>query len=436
MEDVQEAVVVPKETEASDTYLCAFIVARKELKVTELREFLSRELPDYMIPTSFMQLDSMPFTQSGKLDRGALFKLDKEPLPLNMTYEKPRNDMEKIVADIWKEVLGSDRIGINDNIFDLGGNSFDIVTINNKLSGLLEREIPIVKLFEHTTIDALARYLSGQEDDENLIEEQLSTALIQKEQEKGEIGREIAVIGMAGRFPGARNIDEFWENLKNGVESISFFSDDELKEVGIEEDLLNNSAFVKAKGVLADLEFFDASFFNFAPREAEVMDPQLRVFHECVWEALEHAGYNPYNDNGLIGLYAGNIPNHHWLARAFLNRENNSLGEFETALLAQSFASRLAYRFNLTGPCLSIRTACSTSLVAIHLACRGLLNRECDIALGGGASIFLPKISGYLYTEGMLLSVDGHVRAFDARAKGTVFGDGVGCVVLKRLDDA
>ncbi|UCH92161.1 MAG: amino acid adenylation domain-containing protein [Candidatus Aminicenantes bacterium] len=432
--DVQEAAVVPKETGSQDIYLCAFITAGKKMKAAELREFLSRELPDYMIPTSFVQLESMPYTRSGKVDRKALGKLDKEPLQFNVTYEAPQTDMQAIIADTWKEVLGLERVGIYDNLFDLGGNSFDIVKINNKLTELLNRNIPIVKLFEHTTIDALANYLNQQGDNEGPVEEKCD--LMQTRQKREGSKEEIAVIGMAGRFPGASSINEFWENLKNGVESISFFSDEELMALGIGEDLLNHPAYVKAKGALANIESFDASFFNFTSREAEVMDPQSRIFFECVWEGLESAGYNPYDYNGLIGLYAGNIPNFYGMEKTLLNRENNLLEQFEAGLLNQSFCSRLAYKLNLTGPCVSMRTACSTSLVTIHMACQGLLARECHMALAGGVSVSLPKKSGYLYQEGMLLSADGHIRAFDRRAKGTIFGDGGGCVVLKRLADA
>jgi amino acid adenylation domain-containing protein len=434
IEAIREAAVVPRETGNADTSLCAFIVAGKKMKVSELRKLLSRELPDYMIPTSFVQLESMPFTQSGKLDKKALMNLEKEPLKLDVTYTPPQTGMEKIVADTWQEVLGLEAVGIHDNFFDLGGNSFDIVKINNTLGQLLKRNIPIVKLFEHPTISTLANYLSQREDKEYPVEKRHE--LIQRCQGSEGSQTGVAVIGMSGRFPGAGSIDEFWENLKNGVESISFFSDEELTTLGIAKNLLNHPTYVKAKGVLEDIEFFDASFFNFTPRDAELMDPQSRIFFECVWEALEYAGYNPYEYNGLIGLYAGNIPSLYGVEKIFLNHENNSLEQFDAALLNQSFSTRIAYKFNLKGPCVSIQTACSTSLVAIHMACRGLLGKECHIALAGGVSISLPQKSGYLYQEGMILSADGHVRTFDARAKGTVFGDGVGCVVLKRLDDA
>ncbi|UCH96422.1 MAG: amino acid adenylation domain-containing protein, partial [Candidatus Aminicenantes bacterium] len=434
MENVREAAVVPRKTVSTDTYLCAFIVAAKELNVTELREFLSGELPDYMIPTSFVQLEQMPLTQSGKIDRKALAELDKEPLKLNETFTAPKTGIEKITADTWKEVLNLEEVGINDNFFDLGGNSFDIIKVNNKLNQRLERSIPIVKLFEYPTIGKLSRYLSGRESTRGLQNEQ--SPLIPPAPKPGQTGLEIAVIGMAGRFPGARNIDEFWENIKNGTESISYFSDEELEEVGVDPDRLKNPDYVKAKGLLEDIEYFDASFFNITPKEAELMDPQLRFFLECTWEALEHAGYDSSQYDGLIGLYAGNVPNHHWIARTYLHRSNSLLGPFETGLLVNHFSTRVSYNLNLRGPVVSVQTACSTSLVAIHMACRGLVGDECYMAAAGGVSISLPKKSGYYYREGLIFSSNGHVRAFDTSAKGTVFGDGVGCIVLKRLEHA
>ena len=437
MADIRKAAVIAKETESMTTYLCAYVTAVRELEVKELREFLSTELPDYMIPSTFVQLESMPLTQSYKIDRKALAGLDEEPLKLTVTFVEAQTPMEKIVARIWEEVLNLDEVGIHDNLFDVGGNSFDLIKINSILKKRHGVNIPIVKLFEFPTVEALAAYITRLEKRKNgsLIEKRIisSTSSVRK---INAAPSQIAIIGIAGRFPGAKNIHQFWENLKNGIESISFFSDKELRECGIEESLLSNPNYVKAKGVLEDSEYFDASFFNYTPREARLMDPQLRVFHECAWEALEHAGYNPHDSDCLIGLYAGNAPNHYWAALTFLDCSNDSTDQFEAGLLTNHFSTRVSYKLNLSGPAVTVQTACSTSLVALHLACQGLFNRECDMALAGGVSISLPQKTGYLYQEKMILSPDGHVRAFDARAGGTVFSDGAGVVVLKRLDDA
>jgi acyl transferase domain-containing protein len=251
-----------------------------------------------------------------------------------------------------------------------------------------------------------------------------------------ETGLEIAVIGMSARFPGAKTIEQFWENLKNNVESIHFFSPQELEEAGVNQELLKNPNFVKAWGVLEDIEYFDADFFNYTPKEAEIMDPQLRIFLECAWHALEDAGYNPDTYKGLIGLYAGNAPNAPWLVQNYVSGKINPGGEFAATLLNEHFSTQVSYHLNLKGPGIMIRTACSTSLVAIHMACVGLLGSDCDMALAGGVTVSVPQKTGYLYQQGMIYSSDGHCRTFDAQASGSVFGNGVGVVVLKRLADA
>lgn len=251
-------------------------------------------------------------------------------------------------------------------------------------------------------------------------------------------GFEIAIIGMAARFPGARNIDEFWENLKGGVESITFFSDEELEARGVAPEVISNDEYVKAAGILEDIEYFDSYFFEYSPVEAEIMDPQIRFFHQCAWEALDHAGYDTESYRGPIGLYAGSAPNFNWEALARLSGRTVAMGRFAASQSTQNdyMCLKVSYKLNLKGPVFSLYTTCSTSLVAVHLACQGLLGGDCDMALAGGVTITFPQDSGYLYQEGMIWSPDGHCRAFDARARGTIGGNGVGIVVLKRLEDA
>ncbi|WP_434177916.1 beta-ketoacyl synthase N-terminal-like domain-containing protein [Bacillus stercoris] len=251
-----------------------------------------------------------------------------------------------------------------------------------------------------------------------------------------ETGLEIAVVGMAGKFPGAANIDEYWSNISKGIESVTQFSDEELKEAGVDETLLGQEAYVKAKPIIDDVSDFDAAFFGYSPREAALMDPQIRLMHECTWEALEHAGCDAERFNGLIGLYAGASSNLSWMGRHMSSLHKNEDAFQIMHLNDSSFASRIAYKLNLKGPSVSVQTACSTSLVAIHMACQGLIGGECDLALAGGVTLSLPHISGYLYQEGMIYSADGHCRPFDEKANGTIFGEGAGVVALKRLKDA
>ncbi|HLF24979.1 MAG TPA: beta-ketoacyl synthase N-terminal-like domain-containing protein [Anaerolineae bacterium] len=250
---------------------------------------------------------------------------------------------------------------------------------------------------------------------------------------------DIAVVGMAGRFPGARNIQEFWQNLCAGVESIRFPEDRELEARGVEAAVLREPNYVKASAVMEGVELFDAGFFGYTPREAELMDPQHRVFLECAWAALEHAAYDPERCRGAIGVFGGGTTNTYLLYNLVSNRE--TLSAFDPMQIDVSngpdfVATRTSYKLNLKGPSCTVQTACSTALVAIHLAGQSLLNEECDMALAGGVSVHVKHAEGYWHLDGGNVSPDGHCRAFDARANGTIFGSGVAVVVLKRLEDA
>jgi len=251
---------------------------------------------------------------------------------------------------------------------------------------------------------------------------------------------DIAIVGMSGRFPGAKNIHEFWDVLRSGRETIRFFSDEELESV--DPALRENPNYVKAAPMLEDVELFDAPFFDYTPKEAEITDPQNRIFLECAWEALETAGYNPKTYPGAIGVYADKTMSMYFLRNLYSTLDLSggliTSGNFKTLVANDRdfLSTTVSYKLNLKGPSVNVQTACSSSLVAVHLACQSLLMGECDMALAGGVAVFLPQKAGYLYEEGMMLSPDGHCRAFDARAQGTLFGSGAGVVVLKLLADA
>lgn len=250
----------------------------------------------------------------------------------------------------------------------------------------------------------------------------------------------IAIIGFAGRFPGARSIAQFWANVRDGVESITTFTDSELRASGVSEDRLHHPDYVKSGAVLEDFDRFDAAFFGFSPRDAEIMDPQQRVFLECAWEALEHAGHDPSRFPGSVGVFAGSGMTAYMTFNLAPNRRlMEEIGLFllrHTGNDKDFLSTRVSYELDLKGPSLNVQTACSTSLVAVHVAAQHLLNGECDMALAGGVTIEVPHGEGYTFKESEILSPDGHCRAFDAAAKGTVFGSGAGVVVLRRLADA
>ncbi len=250
---------------------------------------------------------------------------------------------------------------------------------------------------------------------------------------------DVAIVGMACRFPGAGSVDRFWRNLRDGVESITFFTKEEARAAGDDPAALDHPDYVRARGAVEGVDLFDAPFFGCAAREAEIMDPQHRIFLRLSWEALEDAGCDPDRFDGRIGVYSGTGVNTYLLHHLLPNREVMEGVDPFRVLLANTgqFApARVSYRFDLTGPSINVGSSCSTSLAAAELACQGLMNFQCDMALAGGARIDLPQERGHLYREGGILSPDGHCRAFDARAGGTVSGNGAGVVALKRLADA
>jgi amino acid adenylation domain-containing protein len=249
----------------------------------------------------------------------------------------------------------------------------------------------------------------------------------------------VAIVGAAGRFPGAADVRAFWRMLCNGTEAITFLSEEELLQVGVPLETIQNPHYVRGGGMLEGADLFDSRFFGYTPREADFMDPQQRLFLECAWHALEDAAHVPESFSGSIGVYAGCGMNQYILKNLAMNpKALASIGDFQAMIGNDKdfIATRTAYKLNLKGPALTIQTACSTSLVAVQVACQSLLSYQCDMALAGGACVRVPLRTGYLYQSGMILSPDGHCRAFDEGANGTVWGEGVGVVVLRRLSEA
>lgn len=430
---IKEAIVVKKEDKKGNAFLCAYYIANKQIDEEtfnkELRAYLSKKLPYYMIPSHFIKVEKWPLTPNQKIDKKSLpDPLNRKTIDKNKII-KPEDSFQKEILRIWQDVLGIDGIGINDNFFDIGGNSMLLIQVISKIRKLTNKDIPVVSMFQYPTIMSFANYLQS---NTNQVKNIKRTKLSRLNETS-----DIAIIGMAGKFPGASSIDEYWKNLIMGKESIKFFSNEELRESGIDEYLLKNPDYIKAKGYLDNIEYFDADFFGYTPAEAELMDPQLRLLHECTWTALENAGYIPDNYEKSIGLFVGSSSNLLWLTR-LLTLANNRIMSYNAGTLNEKdfVATRISFKLNLKGPSFTVQTACSTSLVTVHLACQSLLKGECDMALAGGVSLSLPRKEGYLYQEGMIFSKDGHCRPFDDDASGTVFGNGVGIVVLKRLDDA
>jgi len=439
--DIREVVVIAREDRPGNKQLVAYVVSEYPLAdnhlltMIALRAFLKEKVPEYMIPASVVIVDAIPLNSNGKLDRRNLPAPTGYLLRGEEIFVAPSNPVETQIANVWSQVLGLDQVGINDNFFDSGGNSLLFIQVHSKLQELLGQAISIVDLFRYPTISLLTQFLSQEQDVEQITVEK-SRDRIEKQKQ---IVVPIAIVGMSGRFPGAKNIDQFWHNLRDGVESISTFSDEELLATGVDPEIFANPNYIRAFGVLPEVEWFDANFFGFNAREAEVMDPQHRIFLESAWEAIESAGYNPKTYEGQIGVFCGTSLNSYWLKNLALSQDlHQSVSDFQILLGNDKdfVPTRVSYKLNLRGPSVSVNTACSTSLVAVQMACQSLLNSQCDIALAGGVAIRTPQKIGYLYQEGMILSPDGHCRTFDAQSKGTVGGSGVGIVVLKRLSDA
>jgi acyl transferase domain-containing protein len=337
------------------------------------------------------------------------------------------------IAGVWRRLLRVDRVGANDGFFDLGGSSLLAVEVLLELRREIGRTLPVVALFQHPTVRGLARALDAGAAGAKATP--VADVLARAERQRSGRRDAVAIIGMAGRFPGARGVDELWANLTRGVESVRFFAADEL-DPGVNA---SEPGYVKVRGVLAEADCFDAPFFGESPANAEIIDPQQRVLLEVAWAALEDAGVVPERHGAAIGVFAGTGHNTYFWKNVLARPDRvSAMGDLAVTIGNDRdfVATRIAHRMNLRGPAVSVQTACSTSLVATCQAVRSLLDHECDVALAGGASITFPQNAGHSYAEGAMLSADGHTRTFDAAATGTVFSDGAGMVVLKRLSDA
>ncbi len=403
---------------------------------------------------------------------------DRFPRPdLPQPYAPPLTATDRALAGVWSQVLGVEPVGTNDNFFDLGGNSLlalQMLVLVRKRLGIV---LPAVTLFEAPTVHTLAAILDSKgtatRDAAAGVAAPAGPAGVaapagpprgprrpgrprrsgrtrRAARTGGPAGppgarradagmdRLIAVVGMAGRFPGARSVEALWRNLRDGVESISFFSAADLLSAGVDPLLIRDPGYVQARPVLDDISGFDAAFFGLSSRTAALTDPQQRIFLEVCWEALEQAGYAAPEHRGRVGVFGGcNIST--YLLR--MPEETFTGGEISTYEIVMSndkdaLTTTASYLFDLHGPSVAVQTFCSTSLVATHLAVQSLRSGECELAMAGGVSIRVPDRVGHMFQPGGMESPDGHVRTFDAKAHGSMVGDGAAVVVLKRLADA
>jgi amino acid adenylation domain-containing protein len=398
-----------------------------------IRAHLKAALPDYMMPTELRILPAFPLTPNGKVDRKALLAGLDTPAAVSAAPEPIDDDIPGKLAAVFEGILGNP-VDRRSNFFDLGLRSLDLMRAHAIIARDVAAKVALVDLFRHPNVAALATHLRA-------TLETVKDGSIRRRRDTD--SGAIAVIGMSGRFPGARNVSELWANILAGRDCITHFDVVELED-SFDESSRRDQHYVKARPILQDVDRFDAGFFGVLAREAALTDPQQRLFLEIAWEAFEDAGYDPAAIAGAVGVFAGTSMNTYFLKHVLTDRgvideftSQFQIGEYQKLVGAGDFvATRTAYKLGLTGPAISVQTACSTSLTAISLAVENLRSGRCDMALAGGVSVTFPQKRGYFYEEGGMGAPDGVCRPFDAEAKGTVFGCGAGVVLLKRLEDA
>ncbi|MCX8500981.1 MAG: amino acid adenylation domain-containing protein, partial [Alphaproteobacteria bacterium] len=441
--EVSACAVVALADSSGEKVLVAYVVKNHGLEsaraVVELpyrdflptwQTYLSRSLPEFMVPAVWVVVESIAKTPSGKIDRSSLPPVPKKRLTSTSPTALPRNALESAMLGIWSDLFQLDEVGVEDSFFDLGGTSLMLIRLQARLVSELGLRLERIDLLNSPTIRSLTGRVSAR--NESTAEPERDATMTQAVK-SNDRSRDIAIVGVACRFPGADSPRTFWENLCQGVESIQH---------PLMSDVDNRAAgYVSASAQLTDIDKFDAEYFGFSDRDAEMLDPQHRLFLECSVEALEDAGA----DSVLkVGVFGGCGPST-YLINNVIEREGRSdislTGTSDGLRLLLGvdkdyLTSHVSYRLNLTGPSVNVNAACATSLYAVHLARQALLNHECDLALAGAACVPVPQADGHIYEPGMVFSPDGRCRPYAADAQGTVFGSGAGVVALRRLDDA
>jgi acyl transferase domain-containing protein/acyl-CoA synthetase (AMP-forming)/AMP-acid ligase II/acyl carrier protein len=412
-----------------------------------------------LAPTYLIALETLevPKTEIGKIQRGQLKKSFEAGIYRDRLIQlarssaakaprkraKSRGELSSAIAEIWQDVLSLESVGYDETFFELGGHSLLIVQVQVRLQELMGRPVAVVELFNCPTVRTMAEHFAK---DFDLGERATPAAPTSELQAAGGNG-DIAIIGIGLRFPGASTPAEFWQVLAEGRETIRFFTAEEALAAGVDPELVRNPNHVRAAPILDAPDAFDADFFRYSAKEARMIDPQQRVFLEVCWEAFEDAGYDPLTFPGKVGLFAAAgmntyLPNNLWANHTFLQDENggrmltvDSMSGFNVMITNDKdyLPMRVSYKLNLRGPSVNVQSACSSTLLTLHEACKSIRMGDCTMALAGGVSIKLPQHAGHLYSPGMLNSPDGHCRAYDEKAEGTIFGNGAGVVLLKPL---
>ncbi|HAT1660692.1 amino acid adenylation domain-containing protein [Legionella pneumophila] len=406
-------------------FLTAYLVFKSKdiiVDADEIRSFLSRKLPPYMLPAKYVMVEKLPLTAVGKIDKAKLDKIAHTDLSFHIDTSSS-NPIEETIKNIWRHLLNRSSIESHKNLFELGANSLLITEACAQINKELQCDLQIVDMLTHPTIHKLSRFLEGD------LDKHLARKI------KKTPSQNIAIVGMSCRFPKARNIDEFWHNLCHGKDCLTRFDENTIPTY-----LLANEDYVPVKGILENSDHFDAHFFGFSPIDAKITDPQHRIFLECAWEALEHAGIAPSKlDSKIISVFSG-MTDSTYLNENLLKSQwfCNEFDQFQQRIATSMgmLSTQISYRLNFKGRSVNINTACSTGLATVDHACQELILGQSDIALAGASSIVVPETQGYFFQNGSIVSPDGYCRPFSSEANGTVFSNGVGVIVLKRLEDA
>jgi len=439
LDGVEDAVVLAGEDHQKNPILVGYYKCKAnytEISHKVFRTYLSKKLPDYMIPTFFHYMDEFPQTLNKKVDRKSFPKIALNLPKAELIHEKDK--LKNTLFKYWSQNLCHSDFSYDDNFFDIGGHSLLVIQITKEISEYLDREIKPLLFFQFPTINLQYRELLSLEEEEKTPKNDLKSDTDDLKDEFEEDDFSLAIIGLSCAVPGADNPQEFWKLLENGRSGITEYSKNELISEGFSPELVNRDNYVRSSGHLPSSKFFDAQFFGYSPKEARFMDPQHRLMLEHCYKALESGSVIPSEYTGKIGVFASSGQNKYLIKNILFSSEKKEWSDFQTMIGNDNdfLASKVAYKNNLRGPAITVQTACSSSLVAIQLAYQSLISYQSDMALCGGVSLNLPLIGGYLKEEGSILSADGLCRAFDKDASGTVFGSGIGVVLLKRLKDA
>ena len=427
----------------------------------KLREYLRAKLPDYMVPALFVDVHEIPLTPNGKVDRKKLAQRDV-PRTGAAAESLPESDIEKRVADIWKSVIGNDDIGINDGFFDVGGDSVLAITVAHRIRHELDCDFSVTALFKHSNVRAISKYIA-QSRPAPLAEPPSPAPAVETRapaRATSANGKDagaplpagdlrhpdyyrtsVAIIGISCHFPGAENYYEFWDNLLHGKEGVEKLTASEIQELGLTERAVHDPKYVPARSTIRGKDLFDPAFFKISPRDAELMDPQLRLLLLHAWKAVEDAGYvsSQMPDTGVFMSASSSF----YGARAqdgLVKRDAVLLNypTYQSWVLSQggTIPTIISYKLGLRGPSFFVHSNCSSSLVGLHLACQSIMRGEATQALIGAATLLPHQSLGYLHEEGLHFSSDGSIRAFDASADGMIGGEGVAVILVKRASDA